>query len=43
MYLKQILPQLKRLEYFSDGCAGQYKNKKNLYNLCQSDFGIEVS
>ena len=45
MYLKQILPQIKRLEYFSDGCAGQYKNKKNLYNLCQhmSDFGIEAS
>ena len=44
-YLKLIFPQIKRLEYFSDGCAGQYRNKKNFYNLCQhmSDFGIEAS
>ena len=43
-YLKIIDPKIRKLEYFSDGCAGQYKNKKNLYNLCQhqSDFGIEA-
>ena len=44
-HLQTILPQITRLEYFSDGCAGQYKNKKNLYNLCQhkNDFGIEAT
>jgi hypothetical protein len=28
--------------YFSDGCAAQYKNRKNFINLChhQKDFGI---
>jgi len=32
------------VEYYSDGCAGQYKNRKNFYNLCQhkSDFNIEA-
>jgi len=33
--LKSQLPNLKKVEYFSDGCAGQYKNRKNFYNLCQ--------
>ena len=33
-YLKLQLPNLKSVEYFSDGCAGQYKNRKNFYNLC---------
>ena len=30
--------------YFIDGCAGQYKNQKKFYNLCQhkSDFGLNV-
>ena len=30
--------------YFSDGCAGQYKNYKNFVNLCHhlSDVGIEA-
>ena len=29
--------------YFSDGCAGQYKNCKNFLNLClhNSDFGVK--
>ena len=42
-HFKIILPQIRRLEYFSDGCAGQYKNKKNFCNLCQhnKDFGSE--
>ena len=41
-HLKLILPHIQKIEYFSDGCAGQYKNRKNLYNLCQHkfDFGI---
>ena len=30
--------------YFSDGCAGQYKNCKNFMNLCHHsvNFGFEV-
>ena len=31
------------MHYFSDGCAGQYKNCKNFLNLClhNSDFGVK--
>ena len=34
----------RKIIYFSDGCAAQYKNKKNCFNLChhKQDFGIEV-
>ena len=32
--LKLRFPYLSHVTYFSDGCAGQYKNCKNLYNLC---------
>ena len=44
---KAILPDLKcklpgqsTIIYFTDGCAGQYKNQKKISNLCQhkSDF-----
>ena len=33
-----------KIIYFSDGCAGQYKNCKNFLNLChhREDFGIEA-
>lgn len=27
-YLKITLPHIRSLEYFSDACAGQYKNKR---------------
>ena len=29
---------------FSDGCAGQYENEKNLYILCQhqKEFGLQA-
>ena len=39
------LPNIKTLDYFSDGCAGQYKNFKNLINftLCHQDFGLDAS
>ncbi|XP_047137884.1 uncharacterized protein LOC124814334 [Hydra vulgaris] len=39
--IKTNLPQIKNIEYFSDGCAGQYKNCKNMLNLCFhcEDFG----
>ena len=41
-YLKRELPHVIDIEYFSDGCAGQYKNFKNILNLCHHfvDFGI---
>ena len=31
-----------KMIYFSDGCAGQYKNCKNFINLCHhyEDFGL---
>ena len=37
--------QLKEIEYFSDGCAHQYKNKKNFLNLTyhNDDFGIPAN
>ena len=33
VYLKNTFPHIKDLEYYSDGCAAQYKNYKNLLNL----------
>ncbi|KAJ8029098.1 hypothetical protein HOLleu_28419 [Holothuria leucospilota] len=43
-YLKESLPELKKIIYVSDGCAAQYKNFKNLINLCshQKDFGLSA-
>ena len=42
-HLKTVL-QVSRILYFSDGAASQYKNVKNLTNLCNhvTDFGIEA-
>ncbi len=42
-HIKENLnPAMKKAHYFSDGCAGQYKNCKNFFNLClhQADFGV---
>ena len=38
------LPETKYVIYFSDSCASQYKNRKNIFNLCQhsSEFGINA-
>lgn len=38
--IESINPQVKSVNYFSDGCAGQYKNCKNFLNLCfhRTDF-----
>ena len=43
-YIKENLSQIKRIEYWSDGCVGQYKNYKNLMNLCNHnvDFGYQA-
>ena len=42
--LKRTL-DLKKILYFSDGCAKQYKNKKNFLNIAYhtKDFGIQAS
>ena len=41
-YLKTELPAVKTIHYFTDGCAGQYKNKNTFINLChhEDDFGL---
>lgn len=37
-------PTLKKIHYFTDGCAAQYKNKFNFLNLCHHrvDFGVDA-
>ena len=42
--LKQTHPQLEELIYWTDGCAGQYKNRYNFINLLyhMADFGIRA-
>ena len=43
--LKEMLPWVSKIEYFSDVCAGQYKNrKKEKKNLClhKPDFGFDA-
>ena len=42
-FLKNLIPELKFVEYFSDGCAAQYKNRKCFYNLClhEKEFGVK--
>ena len=44
-FLKIYFPQITKLQYFSDGCSGQYKNFKNFLNLCHhsKDFGFSAS
>ena len=43
--VRDEMPFIHKVEYFSDGCAGQYKNFKNLLNLCnhKEDFGIDAN
>ena len=43
--VSSLSPQIKSIEYFSDGCAGQYKNYKNMLNLClhQLDFKFSAT
>ncbi len=43
-YLKENIPTIKRIKYFTDGCAAQYKNYKNFLNLTfhKEDFGIDA-
>ena len=37
-YIKFRCPQLKKVHYFSNGCAGQHKNRHNVTN--EEDFGL---
>ena len=30
----RLIPDIKTIHYFSDGCDGQHKNQKHFYNLC---------
>ena len=43
-YCKTNHPHIKKFEYFSDGCAEQYKNFKHFMNICRhsEDFDMEV-
>lgn len=43
-YLKEYLPNMDYVHYFSDGASSQYKNCKNLCNLChhENDFNIKA-
>ena len=42
--IQETLPQIKHIEYWSDGCAGQYKILKNVINLCNyaNDLGFHA-
>ena len=44
-YLKTKISILRRVEYFSNGWAAQYKNKTFFYNLCNhnDDFSVQAS
>ena len=43
--LNKTIPTITKFEYFSDGCAAQYKNFKDMLNWCRNkvDFGIEAT
>lgn len=42
--IKQVAPDVNKIIYFSDCASSQYKNKKNIVNIChhKSDFGLEA-
>ena len=40
-YVKENIPNIMKIHYFSDGCPNQYKNKYHLMNLTySSDFSL---
>ena len=41
-YIKDKLPSVRKVEYFIDGCAGQYKNVKNFINLCHHKIDLNI-
>lgn len=44
-FLKEQFPELKKIDYISDGAPQQYKNFKNVINLCyhKEDFNIDAT
>lgn len=44
-FLKDHFPNINDVIYFSDGCAGQYKNCTNFFNLCHhsQDFKLTAT
>ena len=42
-YIKIAKPHVKKIHYFTDGCAAQYKNRYNFINICKhmDNFGLE--
>ena len=43
--VKQLVPDLRKIHYWSDGCAGQYKNCKNISNVIshREDHGVDAT
>lgn len=43
--IREFIPGIKKINYFSDGCAGQYKNCENFLWLCKHKelYNIEAS
>ena len=43
-YIKEHHTGIQNVEYFTDGCGGQYKNFKNFVNICHhfKDFGLRA-
>ena len=41
-HIKINYPQVKKVIYFSDGCAGQYKNRYNFINLLHHEEDFEL-
>ena len=43
--IKECLPHIRFIHYFSDGCTAQYKNYKNFMNLCyhKVEFDLDAS
>lgn len=42
-HIKSLFPKLTKIHYFSDGCAGQYKNRFNFLNIYyhKNDFNVD--
>jgi hypothetical protein len=44
-FIRNKMPQVKEIEYVTDGCCSQYKSKGYFLNLCrhEQDFGLKAS
>ena len=42
MDLKERLPQLRKIHYFSYSCGKQYKNKYNFLNICHHEKDLQI-